>query len=151
MSAAIERATEAFGAYAARCDEAPACESLGGQSEFLQRRIARWHASQYTNVSLETQALGVAEEAGELCRAVLKRAQGIRGMDHPARFREAAGKEVADVAISIYQMCTLLRLDFGALVATRAEEVMAERDRHDRPAFDPLAERVEKHKGELEK
>ena len=68
--------------------------------------------------------MGVAEEAGELCHAVLKHSQRIRNMGDPHAYREKAGDAIADTAIYLIQMATALRLDFGTLLAKVAEEVM---------------------------
>lgn len=48
----------------------------------VQRESGEWRQGAYPETAtIELQALGVAEEAGELCHAVLKYKQGIRGYD----------------------------------------------------------------------
>lgn len=74
----------------------------------------------------EWQALGMAEEVGEVCRIVLKAHQKIR--QYPNGFDEKAknnlAKEIADVAIFSIQLCSVLGIDFGKTLFERSEEVM---------------------------
>lgn len=90
----------------------------------LQVRLARWQNLNFGPATAEQLALGVAEEAGELCHAVLKRSQRIRGMGDPVAFRFAAGDALADVTIYAMQMATLQRMDLGTLLRATAEVVM---------------------------
>lgn len=67
-----------------------------------QIAVGKWRKAAYPDtMQIELQALGVAEEAGELCHAVLKFKQGIRGYDI-----EKTRVEVADAIgdIVIYAM-----------------------------------------------
>ena len=107
----------------------------------LQVKLTRWQQRNFGGATAEHVALGAAEEAGELaeslgglqasigkvCHAVLKRAQRIRGMGDPEVFRAAAADAIADCAIYLIQLSTILRLDFWALLEATANEVM-ERD-----------------------
>ena len=81
----------------------------------LQDALAAWEARNFAPVNPLHRALGVAEEAGELCHAVLKRDQGIRGTHegHTAKIRDAIG----DIAIFCMQICSAEGL--------RAEDVFA--------------------------
>lgn len=57
----------------------------------VQRESGEWRRIAYPDHTIEEQALGVCEEAGELAHAVLKFKQGIRGYD-----LEKTRKEVSD-------------------------------------------------------
>lgn len=90
----------------------------------LQVQIAYWQSENFGVVSMERQALGVAEEAGELCHSILKHLQGIRGYDDENYFRVKAGDAIADATIYLMQVCTVLRLDFATLVRETGANVM---------------------------
>jgi len=144
-----EAARAAFSAYAAmdgpRLPESP--------WSALQVRLARWQAANFGAVPASQNALGVAEELGELAEeltddlvewlhplvimgrlagaagrvahAVLKGEQRIRGMADPEARRRRIADGVADMLIYATQLCTSFRLDFGTLYRETAEEVMA--------------------------
>lgn len=90
----------------------------------LQVKLARWQVANFGAGELGDLALGVAEEAGELCHAVLKHKQGIRGM-HGEDFRAAAGDAIADCMIYLFQVATSLRLDVPSLLSAIAHDVMS--------------------------
>lgn len=71
--------------------------------------------------TVELQALNVAEEAGELCRAVLKRAQGIRGTRE--EWEGEIRKEIGDVILSAGHVAHIMNWDLGELVQERWNEV----------------------------
>jgi NTP pyrophosphatase (non-canonical NTP hydrolase) len=114
----VKEAVEAFSVYAADADKATTPLSS------LQARLARWQNINFGAVGLEQQALGVAEESGELCHAVLKSMQKIRGFDDRDKLRDAAGDAIADCTIYLMQAATALRLDFETLLKLTAEKVM---------------------------
>lgn len=62
---------------------------------FVQEASQEWREANFPpdHRTTEMQALGIAEEAGELCHAVLKRVQGIRGTpeEHLATIADALG------------------------------------------------------------
>jgi NTP pyrophosphatase (non-canonical NTP hydrolase) len=128
----VQSAREVFGGYAAldapRLPSDLANPNTGERDAVwlsdLQVELARWQVRNFGVVSHEQQALGVAEEAGELSHAVLKHAQRIRGMDDVEAYREKAGDAIADVVIYAMQMATALRLDFATLVEGTARNVM---------------------------
>lgn len=75
----------------------------------VQRESNEWRTKAYPDTAtIELQALGVCEEAGELAHAVLKYKQGIRGYDF-----EKTQAEVADAIgdIMIYACGVASRLD----------------------------------------
>jgi NTP pyrophosphatase (non-canonical NTP hydrolase) len=65
----------------------------------VQGESREWRAEAYPETrGIELQALGVAEEAGELCHAVLKYRQGIRGYDR-MKTREEVADAIGDIFI----------------------------------------------------
>jgi NTP pyrophosphatase (non-canonical NTP hydrolase) len=65
----------------------------------LQMRVAEWRKAAYPDTrGIELQALGVAEESGELCHAVLKYKQGIRGYDF-AKTHDEVADAIGDIII----------------------------------------------------
>lgn len=69
----------------------------------LQLEQAAWQAHNFPEADLQQAALGVAEEAGELCHSVLKLTQGIRGTreEHVEAIKDA----VADLIVFLSQVC----------------------------------------------
>lgn len=55
--------------------------------------------------------LGVMEEAGEICHAVLKGRQGIRGFDDKETRRDAILDGVGDLMIYLLNFCDLENID----------------------------------------
>jgi NTP pyrophosphatase (non-canonical NTP hydrolase) len=94
---------------------------------FLQEESQKWreHSFPPENRTVELQVLGVAEEAGELAHAILKRKQGIRG-DSAYHVGQAADA-VGDIIIYLAGVCTSLDLDMQTCVDEAWREV-AERD-----------------------
>lgn len=94
----------------------------------LQREHDEWEQRNFP-ADRETRAvhaaLGVAEETGELCHAVLKRAQGIRGTEdqHLAKAADAIG----DVVVYLAGVASALNLSLAACVTDSWNEVK-ERD-----------------------
>jgi NTP pyrophosphatase (non-canonical NTP hydrolase) len=87
----------------------------------LQLEVAEWtkkfHGDGDPNPLLD--ALAVAEEAGEVCRAALKRANGIREGDWSANLRE----EAADVVITLLSLAANEGWSLSEAVDERWEEV----------------------------
>lgn len=73
--------------------------------------------------SAEHQALNIAEEAGEVARAVLKRVQGIRGTHE--HWTTEIRKEAADVMISLMCLAQIEGFDLGEAVDERWDTVIA--------------------------
>ena len=71
MNKPIERAMSAFDDYAAM--DAP--DLPVAEMPKLQVRLCRWQSRNFGPQRVDRIALGVSEEAGELCHAVLKHAQ----------------------------------------------------------------------------
>lgn len=62
----------------------------------IAQEVGQWAA---TNFKVHAPALGLFEEAGELCHCFLKRAQNIRGYDDPKKFLLDASDAIADAAV----------------------------------------------------
>lgn len=73
-----------------------------------------WRARNFPGDDLWVPALGAAEETGELCHAVLKMYQGIRGTEaeHKAAMEDAIG----DVSLYLIDICSMLGLSFEQVV-----------------------------------
>lgn len=97
------------------------------QTSTTQQDLANWQWRNFGAQKASLLALGVAEECGELCHALLKREQSIRGMESDDAFLEAAGDAIADCAIYLTQIADVLKLDFVTLWATTARMVMQRR------------------------
>jgi NTP pyrophosphatase (non-canonical NTP hydrolase) len=91
----------------------------------LQREVSIWAARNFPDDNRETVVLGLAEEVGEMCRAALKRHQGIRGTaeEWDAELR----KEIGDVAIKLAHVAEVWGFDLGAATRDRWE-VVSKRD-----------------------
>lgn len=66
---------------------------------------SNWSRTRNIHLGSLGPCLGVFEEAGELAHAVLKNAQGIRGMDDQQTYEEARDDAVADVIIYLLDFC----------------------------------------------
>lgn len=98
-------------------------------SERWQQPLARW---QHAELPCEDDArqrlrlaLGVAEEAGEVARCVLKGDQDIRGGAEV--WREKLAGEIGDVVVYLLQLATLNELDFEECVEGAVCKVLARR------------------------
>ncbi len=123
MNRAVARAKAVFSKYAG-IDSPKLPEDDVINMSALQVELFRWQQKNFNGSTLEHCCMGAAEEVGELCHAVLKHRQGIRGMDDKDAFKNAAGDAIADTAVFLIQAATILRLDFGELLAETASKVM---------------------------
>lgn len=104
----------------------------------LQVRLARWMHANFKATGIELLALGVNEELGELAEmvigmvppagrlahSVLKWRNHHRGFDMDGeKLRANAADAIADLIIFAIQACTVMRIDFGALLEATVEEV----------------------------
>ena len=80
----------------------------------MQAEINEWTLKNFGEETPEHITLGVCEEAGELCHAVLKRAQGIRGTasEHTDGMRDAIG----DIAIYPMHLSSVEGWDFWEIL-----------------------------------
>jgi NTP pyrophosphatase (non-canonical NTP hydrolase) len=97
-----------------------------------QAEVAAWNKRNFgPEVPLEHQVLVLAEEVGELSRAVVKRAQGIRGSH--AHWSEQIRAEAADVLITLLSIAETEGFDLHQAAAAKWGEVTSR---------DPRAPRV---------
>jgi len=130
-------ARDTFSTYAAM--DAPNLPTENGlKISALQVQLHRWHVRQFDSCTLAGKALGISEElgeavdallgmascAGKISHAILKHDDGIRGMDDELAFRKKLADAIADNTIFAIQLCTMLRLDYGALLQATVEEVI---------------------------
>lgn len=87
----------------------------------LQAQVATWVSHNFPDADRTGVALGLCEEAGEVARAVLKQAQGIRGTheEWDAEIR----KEIADVVIKACDVARACGFDLADAVAHRWADV----------------------------
>lgn len=99
-------------------------------SQDLQTAIGLWTRMMWGDRNERSDALAIAEEAGEVCRAVLKRTQSYAGQDRlqrsPADWTAEVRKELADVVITCLSMAE--NEGFDLMQATR-ERFAAVRER----------------------
>lgn len=83
----------------------------------------------YPNANIERYGLAVAEEAGEVCRAILKRALEIRGThdEWTAEIR----KEVGDLVSTILMLAITEGFDLETVVVERMQHLLARSVNHD--------------------
>lgn len=80
-----------------------------------------WSTRNFPNADPVDAVLGVAEEVGELCHAILKQRQGIRGTseEHEAKAKDAVG----DIVIFLLDVCNRRGWSFAEIVAETWAEV----------------------------
>jgi len=83
--------------------------------------VKEWKLENFDEENITETTLGLAEETGELCRAVLKRYQGIRG--EAAYWSEEVRKELADVVIKAHDVAGKEGFDLTVAVAERWEDI----------------------------
>lgn len=83
--------------------------------------VAEWAAKNFPYENRGTISLGIAEEVGELCRAVLKQHQGIRGTY--ADWDKEIKKELGDVYIKLVHLATFCQWDLTDIILDRWDEV----------------------------
>lgn len=83
----------------------------------LQEDMADWQQRNFGDGDELSASVGLAEEVGEVCRAVVKRHQGIRGTreEWDAEIR----KEVGDVFIKLVDVARTYRFDLADAIAER--------------------------------
>lgn len=81
-------------------------EGKQGQINELQQRIDKWARSWGRKVDSRNMGLGVCEEAGEMAHCLLKRNQGLRGMDKPEVFVPECTDAIGDIMVYLAELCT---------------------------------------------
>lgn len=95
----------------------------------LQELAYEWSMQQWPDEDVLSDALGLAEEAGEVCRAVLKRRHGTRGS--AVEWREQLRKEAADVLIVLCVLAEREAFDLFDAAIDRYEEIKDRDVNHD--------------------
>ena len=90
-----------------------------------QLDLAAWQNRNFGAVPPELQALGAAEEIGELCHAILKRAQRILGYGDPQVAGPAIADAIGDALIYLTNLSTTERLDLLTIYERTAAKVIA--------------------------
>jgi len=83
--------------------------------------VKHWKLDNFDEENITETALGLSEETGELCRAVLKRYQGIRG--EASYWSAELRKELADVVIKAHDVAGVEGFDLMMAVAERWDTV----------------------------
>lgn len=93
------------------------------QLSYLQGKAELWRENSFPEEhrTAVLQALGVAEESGELAHAILKMEQGIRGTRK--EHLEAAADAVGDIVIYLTGVCSALGINIGTAVSEAWEQV----------------------------
>lgn len=89
--------------------------------EAVVRESSFWHRRNFPDATLADQGLVLAEEVGEVCRAIVKDGQAIRGTH--LQWMAELRKELGDVAIATMVVSHVAGFDFPQLVADRWEEI----------------------------
>lgn len=86
----------------------------------IQHNVGEWAKQNFKERSEITCILGIAEEVGELARAVLKGMQGIRPEEcTPEKKKDAVG----DIMIFLLDYCALMEWDIEDIIEDTWEEV----------------------------
>lgn len=106
----------------------------------VQEESHEWRQKNFPDTSSEMHmALGVAEEAGELCHAVLKHSQGIRGMDDEIKLNMMIADAAGDIVIFLCGLMSARGLDLETAVWEAWQEVK-KRNPENYPAGSPQME-----------
>jgi len=87
----------------------------------INAEIGNWTSLNFPNETRISIALGIAEETGELCRAVLKQFTGIRGTFE--EWDEEIKKELGDVYIKLGHLANFCGWDLDELIKIRWTEI----------------------------
>lgn len=86
----------------------------------LQEEVHQWSGSNFDQHDPINPLLGIVEEIGELCHAVLKRRQNIRmDEDHDANERDAIG----DIVVFLCDYCSMQGLSLSGCVDETWQQV----------------------------
>ncbi len=90
----------------------PSRERMDGPAalKLMQAEVAEWHRREFPTVRPEWLAMIVTEEAGEVTRAVLKLAQGIRT---ETDWQGEIVKETVDVLVGLLALADRFGFDLG--------------------------------------
>ena len=87
----------------------------------IQSEVKAWARHNFPDQTPELTLLGVAEETGELCHAILKQRQLIRGTydQHEAKAKDSVG----DLLIYLLHLCTLKGWSLNEILVNTWDEV----------------------------
>lgn len=85
----------------------------------LQAWIGSFSRSQWPTMTAESEALALAEEAGEVCRAVVKRRHGVRGSSDA--WTRALQREIAQVVVVAARLAALEGFSLAEALADECE------------------------------
>lgn len=88
----------------------------------IQAEVKAWHAGKYPHASLPEIGLKLAEESGEVCRAIDRFHYAKNGVDEAA-WANNLKEEIGDVAIVLLVLCIRGGVDFQEVVQERWDEV----------------------------
>lgn len=92
--------------------------------DLKQRELAEWQERNFRNVTSEKLVLGMAEEVGELCHYILKRAQKIREAADEQEVQEQIADGFADCVIFGIQLMENEGLDAEKVLAKTIKDVL---------------------------
>lgn len=90
----------------------------------IQDALRTWHRKKFPRSTLPEIGLKLAEECGEVCRAI-DRIHYSKSATEDAQWRENLTDEIGDAAIVLLVLCNRGHLDFEEVLTERAAEVMA--------------------------
>lgn len=95
----------------------------------FQAEAGRWHDVKFPHDSIETRALGVVEELGELARCLVKRARGVRGTHE--QWTAELRAEAADVVLSLLAVAEMEGFDLARVARYKLDELWTRDVNHD--------------------
>jgi NTP pyrophosphatase (non-canonical NTP hydrolase) len=94
----------------------------------LQKHMKKWRQLHFPASRRESElqcVLGASEEVGELCHAVLKARQGIRGFDSASKRRECVRDAVGDTVIFLMGVCDANGWQMQEIIEETMDKVLA--------------------------
>lgn len=89
----------------------------------VQAALRDWHKQKYPNATLSDIGLKLAEESGEVAKAI-DRIHYAKTATEDEQWRTNLTEEIGDVAIVLMVLCCRGGLDFETTIRDRAESVM---------------------------
>jgi len=92
----------------------------------MQEEMFAWLEREFPmSLTLEAQTLGVAEETGEICQLILKKAQKIRtaGLLNELDWKLAIADGVGDVIIYLMNLCSIAEIDIEKSITSTVSKV----------------------------
>lgn len=92
----------------------------------MQDEMFEWLKREFPmSLTLEAQTLGVAEETGEICQLILKKAQKIReaGLMDEEGWKLGLEDGVGDIIIYLMNLCSLAGIDIEEAIESTVSKV----------------------------